>query len=152
MLVAITGAEDALVVNNCAAALMLSLAGLAKGKQVLVSRGELIEIGGEFRIPDIMAASGAKLVEVGTTNRTRIGDYRAAFTDRVGAVLKVHPSNYRVVGFTASAPAAELARLARAARRALPLRRGLGPAASRPGAAAATSPPSPTRSQTAPTS
>ncbi|HET6714452.1 MAG TPA: L-seryl-tRNA(Sec) selenium transferase [Actinomycetota bacterium] len=112
ILVAITGAEDALVVNNCAAALMLSLAGLAKGKQVLVSRGELIEIGGEFRIPDIMAASGAKLVEVGTTNRTRIGDYRAAFTERVGAVLKVHPSNYRVVGFTASAPAAELARLA----------------------------------------
>jgi len=112
MLVAITGAEDALVVNNCAAALLLSLAALARGKQVLVSRGELIEIGGEFRIPDIMAASGAKLVEVGTTNRTRIGDYRAAFTDRVGAVLKVHPSNYRVVGFTASAATTELARLA----------------------------------------
>jgi L-seryl-tRNA(Ser) seleniumtransferase len=113
MLVALTGAEDALVVNNCAAALMLSLAALAKGKQVLVSRGELIEIGGEFRIPDIMSAAGAKLVEVGTTNRTRIGDYRAAFGDRVAAVLKVHPSNYRVVGFTASASAADLARLAR---------------------------------------
>ena len=110
---AITGAESALVVNNCAAALMLSLAALTKGKQVLVSRGELVEIGGEFRIPDIVAASGAKLVEVGTTNRTRIGDYRAAFTDRVGAVLKVHPSNYRVIGFTSSAPAAALARLAR---------------------------------------
>ena len=109
---ALTGAEDALVVNNCAAALMLSLAALAKGKQVLVSRGELIEIGGEFRVPDIMAASGAKLVEVGTTNRTRIGDYRAAFTDRVGVVLKVHPSNYRVVGFTSAAPAKSLARLA----------------------------------------
>ena len=118
MLTALTGAQDALVVNNCAAALMLSLAALAKGKQVLVSRGELIEIGGEFRIPDIMAASGAKLVEVGTTNRTRIGDYRSAFTDRVGAVLKVHPSNYRVVGFTASTSAKELAALA--ARRSVP--------------------------------
>ena len=112
MLIALTGADDALVVNNCAAALMLGLAALAKGKQVLVSRGELIEIGGEFRIPDIMAASGAKLVEVGTTNRTRLGDYRTAFTDRVGAVLKVHPSNYRVVGFTASTPVPDLARLA----------------------------------------
>ena len=112
MLLALTGADDALVVNNCAAALLLALAALAKGKQVLVSRGELIEIGGEFRIPDIMAASGAKLVEVGTTNRTRTADYRAAFTDRVGAVLKVHPSNYRVVGFTAAATAPELATLA----------------------------------------
>jgi len=105
-LLALTGAQDALVVNNCAAALLLSLAALAKGKQVLVSRGELIEIGGEFRIPDIVAASGAKLVEVGTTNRTRVADYRSAMTDRVTAVLKVHPSNYRVVGFTASASAA----------------------------------------------
>ncbi|HET9311349.1 MAG TPA: L-seryl-tRNA(Sec) selenium transferase [Actinomycetota bacterium] len=112
MLLALTGAEDALVVNNCAAALLLSLAALAKGKQVLVSRGELIEIGGEFRIPDIVAASGAKLVEVGTTNRTRVADYRSAMTDRVAVVLKVHPSNYRVVGFTASASAAELAKLA----------------------------------------
>ena len=112
MLCALTGAEAALVVNNCAAALLLSLAALAKGKPVLVSRGELIEIGGEFRIPDILAASGAKLVEVGTTNRTRVGDYRSAVTDRTGAVLKVHPSNYRVVGFTASAPAADLAALA----------------------------------------
>jgi len=112
MVLALTGAEDCLVVNNCAAALMLSLAAVAKGKQVLVSRGELIEIGGEFRIPDIMAASGAKLVEVGTTNRTRIGDFRSGFTVRTGAVLKVHPSNYRVVGFTSSAPATELARLA----------------------------------------
>ena len=112
MLLALTGAQDALVVNNCAAALLLSLAALAKGKQVLVSRGELSEIGGEFRIPDIVAASGAKLVEVGTTNRTRVADYRSAMTDRVAAVLKVHPSNYRVVGFTASASAAELAKLA----------------------------------------
>ena len=99
--------------NNCAAALLLALAALAKGKEVLVSRGELIEIGGEFRIPDILAASGAKLVEVGTTNRTRLSDYRAALTDRTGAILKVHPSNYRVVGFTADTPAKELAALAR---------------------------------------
>jgi L-seryl-tRNA(Ser) seleniumtransferase len=79
---------------------------------VLVSRGELIEIGGEFRIPDITRAAGAKLVEVGTTNRTRIGDFRAAVSDRLGAILRVHPSNYRVVGFTASVPAKELAKLA----------------------------------------
>jgi L-seryl-tRNA(Ser) seleniumtransferase len=112
LLAAITEAEDALVVNNCAAALALALAALARGKPVLVSRGELIEIGGEFRIPDIMRASGAKLVEVGTTNRTRLSDYRGALEERTGAILKVHPSNYRVVGFTASTPAAELAALA----------------------------------------
>jgi len=112
LLVALTGAEDAFVVNNCAAALLLALSALAKGKQVLVSRGELIEIGGEFRIPDIMAASGTKLVEVGTTNRTRVTDYRSALTPRTGAILKVHPSNYRVVGFTASASGQELAELA----------------------------------------
>jgi L-seryl-tRNA(Ser) seleniumtransferase len=112
LLAAITGAEDALVVNNCAAALLLTLAALAKGRPVLVSRGELIEIGGEFRIPDIMGASGAKLVEVGTTNRTRVSDYRAALTDRTAAILKVHPSNYRVVGFTAEATPSQLAGLA----------------------------------------
>jgi L-seryl-tRNA(Ser) seleniumtransferase len=113
ILAALTEAEDALVVNNCAAALVLALAALAKGKPVLVSRGELIEIGGEFRIPDILAASGAKLVEVGTTNRTRISDYRGAATDRTGAILRVHPSNYRVVGFTASVSTADLAGIAR---------------------------------------
>jgi L-seryl-tRNA(Ser) seleniumtransferase len=112
LLTAITGAEAALVVNNGAAALLLSIAALAKGRQVLVSRGELIEIGGEFRIPDILAASGARLVEVGTTNRTRLSDYRAALGERTGLVLKVHPSNYRVVGFTSAPSAADLARLA----------------------------------------
>jgi L-seryl-tRNA(Ser) seleniumtransferase len=113
MITALTGAEAALVVNNCAAALVLALAALAKGRQVVVSRGELIEIGGAFRIPDIMAASGARLVEVGTTNRTRIGDYRGAVTDRTGAILRVHPSNYRIVGFTAAAAGRDLAKLAR---------------------------------------
>jgi L-seryl-tRNA(Ser) seleniumtransferase len=112
LLRALTGAEDALVVNNGAAALLLALAALARGRQVLVSRGELIEIGGEFRIPDILAASGARLVEVGTTNRTRISDYRSAITDRTALLLKVHPSNYRLVGFTAAPSAADLASLA----------------------------------------
>jgi L-seryl-tRNA(Ser) seleniumtransferase len=115
LLLALTGAEDALVVNNGAAALLLALAALARGKQVLVSRGELIEIGGEFRIPDILAASGAKLVEVGTTNRTRTADYRSALSERTAMVLKVHPSNYRVVGFTAAPSASGLAGLARRA-------------------------------------
>jgi L-seryl-tRNA(Ser) seleniumtransferase len=114
LLMALTGAEDALVVNNCAAALLLAMAALAKGKQVVVSRGELIEIGGEFRIPDILAAAGARLAEVGTTNRTRIGDYRTAIGDRTGLVLKVHPSNYRMVGFTAAPSAADLSALAHA--------------------------------------
>ncbi len=109
---ALTGAEDGLIVNNGAAGLLLALACLARGKQVLVSRGELIEIGGEFRIPDILGASGAHLVEVGTTNRTRVADFRSALTDRTALILKVHPSNYRVVGFTAAPSAAELAAVA----------------------------------------
>jgi L-seryl-tRNA(Ser) seleniumtransferase len=115
LLTALTGAEDALVVNNNAAALLLALAALARRKDVLVSRGELIEIGGEFRLPAIMAASGARLVEVGTTNRTRLQDYRAAVSDRTGLVLKVHPSNYRVVGFAEAPSVGALAGLARKA-------------------------------------
>jgi L-seryl-tRNA(Ser) seleniumtransferase len=116
LLMALTGAEAALVVNNNAAALMLALAALATGKDVLVSRGELIEIGGEFRLPDIMAASGARLIEVGTTNRTRASDYRKALGRRSGMILKVHPSNYRVVGFTNSASLSELSEVARTAK------------------------------------
>jgi L-seryl-tRNA(Ser) seleniumtransferase len=110
---ALTGAESALVVNNNAAALMLSLAVLAWRKEVLVSRGELIEIGGEFRLPDIMAASGAKLVEVGTTNRTRVSDYVKAVSPKTGLILKVHPSNYRVVGFAQAPSVQELAKVGR---------------------------------------
>ncbi len=115
LLTSMTGAEDALVVNNGAAALLLALASLARGKGVLVSRGELIEIGGEFRIPDILAASGARLVEVGTTNRTRATDYRSALSDKTALILKVHPSNYRVVGFASTPAAKDLAALARRA-------------------------------------
>ncbi|HEX8100256.1 MAG TPA: L-seryl-tRNA(Sec) selenium transferase [Actinomycetota bacterium] len=115
LLKSLTGAEDALVVNNNAAALLLTLSALAARREVLVSRGELIEIGGEFRLPEIMAASGAKLVEVGTTNRTRAGDYQRAIGPKTALILKVHPSNYRVVGFTNSVGVSELAETARRA-------------------------------------
>jgi L-seryl-tRNA(Ser) seleniumtransferase len=105
------GAEDAVVVNNCAAAVMLALAALAPGRSVAVSRGELVEIGGGFRVPDVMAQSGARLAEVGTTNRTRIEDYEAAVDDDLGLVLKVHRSNYTISGFTEDTPVRDLARL-----------------------------------------
>ena len=94
------GAEAALVVNNNAAAVLLVLAALARGRSVIVSRGELVEIGGGFRVPEVMAQSGCRLVEVGTTNRTRLGDYKSALDDDVALILKVHQSNYRMVGFT----------------------------------------------------
>jgi L-seryl-tRNA(Ser) seleniumtransferase len=108
------GAERALVVNNCAAAVVLALATLARGRGVVVSRGELVEIGGGFRIPEVLAQSGAHLVEVGTTNRTRLADYRSAVEDPaldVALVLKVHPSNYRITGFTEDVEVSALAGL-----------------------------------------
>lgn len=109
----LTGAEDAIVVNNCAAAVMLALAALARGREVVVSRGQLVEIGGAFRVPEVMSQSGAKLKEVGTTNKTRIGDYHHAIGPDTAALMKVHTSNFRVVGFTEEASLAELVDLAR---------------------------------------
>jgi L-seryl-tRNA(Ser) seleniumtransferase len=109
----VTGAQDALAVHNNAAAVFLILQALARDRDVIVSRGELVEIGGSFRLPDIMAASGARLREVGTTNRTRIEDYAAAITDRTGMILRVHPSNFVIAGFTESPGLGELVALAR---------------------------------------
>lgn len=108
---AVTGAEGAVAVNNNAASLTLIFSALAKGKEVIVSRGESIEIGGRFRIPEVVEQSGAKLKEVGTTNRTRISDYEKAITEETGALLKVHTSNYRIVGFTEEASLEELVAL-----------------------------------------
>jgi L-seryl-tRNA(Ser) seleniumtransferase len=110
----LTGAEAAMVVNNAAAAVLLGLTALAGGGEVIVSRGELVEIGGGFRIPDVIRQGGARLVEVGTTNKTRIEDYAAAITPDTCVLLKVHQSNYRIIGFTEEAPLEALADLARA--------------------------------------
>lgn len=124
LLTRLTGAEAAVVVNNNAAAALLVLAALARGREVVISRGELVEIGGGFRVPEVMAESGAILREVGTTNRTRVADYAAALSDRTALILRVHPSNFRIEGFTERPALADLAALAKQA--GVPLAEDLG--------------------------
>jgi L-seryl-tRNA(Ser) seleniumtransferase len=109
----LTGAEDALVVNNCAAAALLILKVLAGDGETIVSRGELVEIGGDFRVPDVMASSGTQMIEVGTTNRTHLHDYQRAINSNTRLIMRVHPSNYRIVGFASTPERTELAALAR---------------------------------------
>ena len=109
----LTGSDDALVVNNCAAAAFFVLMVLAAGREVIISRGELVEIGGDFRVPDVLARAGVMLREVGTTNRTKLADYEAEINENTAMILRVHPSNYRIVGFTAAPTLPELAGLAR---------------------------------------
>ncbi|SKA09255.1 L-seryl-tRNA(Sec) selenium transferase [Selenihalanaerobacter shriftii] len=111
LLTYLTGAEDSLVVNNNAGAVLLALNTLAKGEEVVISRGQLVEIGGSFRIPEVMEQSGAKLVEVGATNKTHLGDYEAAISDETGLFLRVHTSNYRIVGFSKEVSLQELVNL-----------------------------------------
>ncbi len=112
LLVQLTGAEAAMIVNNCAAAALLVLTALAHDGETIISRGELVEIGGDFRIPDVMRQSGTRMVEVGTTNRTRTRDYEGAITGETRLICRVHPSNYRIVGFTAAPSLAEIAGVA----------------------------------------
>jgi len=130
---ALLGVEAALVVNNCAAAVLLAVNTLAEGRDVLVSRGELVEIGGSFRMPDVVRKAGGRLVEVGTTNRTRLADFEAALSPQAGLILRVHPSNFRVVGFTEEPRLEDLAALARSAGIALAFDQGSGLVAPPPG-------------------
>ncbi len=126
----LTGAEAGIVVNNCAAAVLLALTALARDREVVVSRGELVEIGGSFRVPDVIAAGGARLVEVGTTNKTRVSDFAAAVGEHTALFLRVHPSNFRQVGFVHTPSRAEMAALARS--HGLPLLEDLGSGALQP--------------------
>ena len=113
LIVELTGAESALIVNNCAAAAFFILTVFASGGEVIISRGELVEIGGDFRVPDVLSQSGATLSEVGTTNRTKLADYEKAINDKTRVILRVHPSNYRIIGFTAAPTLAALTALAK---------------------------------------